>query len=87
MESVTVKQDVLARKLADQVPSAGLFDRMRIDELSDAGLIDALIASERLVRFAQGLQTRVLGVLAAQRAQEGSLVAGAVESEVTAALR
>jgi hypothetical protein len=77
----------LAKTLAESVPDAGLFSRLQIAELSDSGLIDALVASERLMRFAQGLQVRVLAVLAHQRSRHRGLEAGAVEAEVTAALR
>lgn len=80
-------QDELAKNLAGSAPIAGLFGSLRPAELSDEGLADALVASERLLRFAQSFQTRVLGVLAGQRSRYNGLEAGAVEAEVTAALR
>lgn len=81
------EQDALAKTLAEAPVSAAGFDRLIPAHLSDEGLIDALVATERLVRHALGQQAGVLGALAARQARENSRTAGVIESEVIAATR
>ena len=83
----TEPHDALAKALADQPLTLGRFDQLQAEQLSDTGLIDALVAVERLVCYTAGLQARVLGALAARQEDEDDLTAGLVESEVCAATR
>jgi hypothetical protein len=74
--------DALAARLAEAAPSAGVLDELAFDGLSAAGRMDALVASERLVRHAHAGLIRRLGALAHDTTAEAWLV----ESELCAAL-
>ena len=72
--------DALAAVLAQAPPSAGLLDALRHERLSAAGCLDAVVASERLLRHVYAALLRALGALA------GHGEAWLAESEVCAAL-
>jgi hypothetical protein len=87
MLAETIDQDSLAKQLAEARPNLPGFTQLDTDALSDGGLTHALVASERLMRFAAWFQARVLGVLAGQRSRYYGLEAGAIEAEVAAVTR
>ncbi|HLK42740.1 MAG TPA: DUF222 domain-containing protein, partial [Thermoleophilia bacterium] len=76
--------DTLALTLATAAPSAGLLDTLEFDRLSEAGLIDALVACERHLRHAHALMVQALGALEAVRHRERE--PRFTEGEVCAAL-
>ncbi len=79
----TQTQDTLARTLAEATPRTGL-DRLHIDALSCEGRIDALVASERLIAYAQAVQLQVLAALEAARSDDPL---DCTDEEVIAAVR
>src|SRR5262249_51689751 len=77
-----VNADTLAASLAEAAPSAGALDELECERLSPVGLIDAVVAWEKLLRHAQAGLISVLGALVRGAGNERWLV----ESELCAAL-
>ncbi len=84
MHATPSDPDTLALTLATAAPSAGLLDTLEFDRLSEAGLIDALVACERHLRHAHALMVKALGALEAVRHRERE--PRFTEGEVCAAL-
>ena len=84
MHTTPSDPDTLALTLATAAPSAGLLDTLEFDRLSEAGLIDALVACERHLRHAHALMVKALGALEAVRHRERD--PRFTEGEVCAAL-
>jgi hypothetical protein len=78
--------DALAAMLADAAPCGGALDALQFDQLSTAGLIDWIIAWEKLLRHAHAQLIRGLGALARDAAVVRGTQSRFIEGEVTAAL-